>query len=94
MTRLSGTPPSASSDSQALAAALRAELHSFHYFELFIGVFVTAVAALVTLWLYQGRSKRQDLREERETAVTLSRDMDVRTLKRVLGGVRPLSLSF
>ncbi|MCJ1425923.1 hypothetical protein MMC29_003824 [Sticta canariensis] len=74
------------SGAEALAEALKAEIHSFHFFELFVGIFATLVAAGVAIWLYREHLQRKDLRQERETALTLSRELDVKTLKRVLGG--------
>ena len=84
----------ATEDLQALTAAVRSELNSFHYFELFLGSLITLVAAAATAWLYWNRIHRKEIRHEREAAVSMSREMDATSLKRVLGQVRCLARPF
>lgn len=74
-------------DVQALAQAVRTEMRSFHLFELFLGAFLTLMAAAVVGWLFWERLKRKDIRHEREAAVSLMQELDAKTLKRLLGEV-------
>ena len=74
-------------DAEALAQAVRLELHSFHYFELFLGMLFTGLAAAGAAWVYWERIQRVEIRQVREAAVAMMKDLDATTLKRVLGQV-------
>ncbi|KAK9812293.1 hypothetical protein WJX73_010507 [Symbiochloris irregularis] len=74
-----------SDELRELTAALRAELHSFHLFEMFLGALFTVLAASTFVYLYWQRKQRLAVQRERHDAARSITDLDARSLKRILG---------
>ena len=76
-----------SDDLQELTLALRAELRSIHVFELFLSIVFSLLVGGAIAWLYWDRKQRVEVHRERQAAVGMLRELDAKTLKRILGEV-------